>query len=397
MSGNDGVGTVTRLGYASYGVHWQDKTTALCFVGGLLVGAVAGSRMVLKGKVTGISGIFSRAIDWSFQPSTLPAKVLSAVFVAGLVCGGAIAMTYLPDAFEDWSTLPLGRLASAGLIVGVGVRMGSGCTSGHGICGISSFRLRSLVATCTFMATGFVTAMAANTSAYLPPFQNTLPYGPAVAVAFVGIACCGAVVAVGAVFSDELREGGHFADRFHVVTEFLFGANFALAMAVSNMTKLSATISFLDLRYWNPALAFVMVAGIAVTLAMYTVAFRRGAPLLADTFDLSSLSHVDAKLVVGAALFGVGWGLAGACPAPMLTNVAGRAYPAVYFSFMVLGMWCQMYVIDPVWEAYVVGNRGTGDADAGEKRVLVATGVPDTATAATAAVAAVATAPMQKI
>ena len=210
---------------------------------------------------------------------------------------------------------------------------------------------------------------AANTSAFLPPFQNTLPYGPAVAIAFVGIACCGVILGVGAAFSEELKKGGNFADRFNVVTEFLFGVNFALAMAVSNMTKLSATISFLDLRYWNPALAFVMVAGIMVALITYRVAFHRGTPLIADQFDLSSLTHVDAKLVVGAALFGVGWGLAGACPAPMLTNMAGRAYPTVYFAFTVIGMWLQMYAIEPLWEAYVAGNRGS--ADASEKRVLV--------------------------
>ena len=163
MSGND---SGAPLGYVSYGVHWQDKSTVLCFVGGLLVGAVAGTRMLLKGKVTGISGILSRAIDWSFQPHALPAKLSSIVFVSGLISGGAISLAYIPDAFEDWSTLPLGRLAAAGVIVGVGVRMGSGCTSGHGICGISSFRVRSLVATCTFMATGFMTAMVGDR---LPP------------------------------------------------------------------------------------------------------------------------------------------------------------------------------------------------------------------------------------
>ena len=239
------------LGYSKAGINWQNESTALCFVGGLLVGTVAGCRMLLKGKITGISGILSRATDWTINPG-LHQKFLSIIFVAGLIAGGGIASMYLPDAFEDWTTLPLGRLIPAGFILGIGVRMGSGCTSGHGICGISSLRLRSLCATTTFMFTGFITAMSANTSSFLPPFQNTLPYGPALAVAFVGIASCILIAIVGVHFRELIMGNEAYSDRFHTITEFIFGINFALAMSVANMTKLSSTISFLDLRYWNP-------------------------------------------------------------------------------------------------------------------------------------------------
>ena len=353
---------MSSLGYTTYGVHWQNKTTALCFVGGLLIGTVAGCRMLLKGKVTGISGILSRAVDWTVNPG-LDQKFLSIIFVFGLIAGGGIASIYIPDAFEDWTTLPLGRLAPAGLILGIGVRMGAGCTSGHGICGISSYRLRSLCATSTFMLTGFITAMSANTSSYLPPFQNTLPYGPSLAIAFVGIASCILMTMIGMRFRDVFLDNETYGDRFHTVSDFIFGINFALAMAVSNMTKLSATISFLDLRYWNPALAFVMIAGILITSIVYLFSFRRGSPVLSTKFDISTLASVDVKLILGAALFGVGWGLAGACPAPMLTNMAQATYPCIYFVFVVLGIWCQLYVIDPLWVRYITRNQTTDSSN----------------------------------
>ena len=222
-------------------------------------------------------------------------------------------------------------------------------------------RLRSLCATCTFMLTGFITAMSANTSSYLPPFENTLPYGPALAIAFVGIASCILMTMIGIKFREIFMENESYSDRFHILSEFIFGVNFALAMAVSNMTKLSATISFLDLRYWNPALAFVMVAGIVVTSVIYLHSFRRGTPILATIFDVSTMSNIDAKLIVGAALFGIGWGLAGACPAPMLTNMTHATYPCIYFVFVVMGMWCQLYVIEPLWGRYITGNTTTGN------------------------------------
>lgn len=88
-----------------------------------------------------------------------------------------------------------------------------------------------------------------------------------------------------------------------------------------------------------------MIAGIVVTTVTYTHSFRLGAPLTDFKFYLSHLSAVDMKLILGVAVFGCGWGLAGACPGPMLTNMgAMRLYPSMYFLFVVLGMWFQMYV-----------------------------------------------------
>lgn len=104
----------------------------------------------------------------------------------------------------------------------------------------------------------------------------------------------------------------------------------------------SATISFLDLRTWNPALAFVMVAAIGITAASYQLIFRRGEPMIGNEFQLSKLNTIDARLVSGAAIFGAGWGMMGACPAPALTNLlATQNYPhnILYFLSFVGGVY----------------------------------------------------------
>jgi hypothetical protein len=107
------------------------------------------------------------------------------------------------------------------------------------------------------MIAGFVTAMATNTSRFLPYFTNTLPVERSGAVIGVMIGVCIIIVLILAINKDStffVNAHGNFI--ISAILDCIFGIAFALAMAVSNMTKLSATISFLDLRYWNPAIVF---------------------------------------------------------------------------------------------------------------------------------------------
>lgn len=106
-------------------------------------------------------------------------------------------------------------------------------------------------------------------------------------------------------------------------------------MSISNMTKLSATISFLDIHVWNPALAFVMGGSIAVGMPVfYYYSKDKSNPLLFD-WDLPFSNDVDWKLITGQVLFGCGWGLVGACPGPALVNFLGNTtsvYPKIYLA-----------------------------------------------------------------
>ena len=210
-------------------------------------------------------------------------------------------------------------------MVGFGTTTGNGCTSGHGICGISAFRVRSLFGTCTFMLAGVVTAIADDTSSFLPVFSNGLDVRQSGIVIGVSIAVCLMMLALAmmarAQFRDRFERTQPLLAATAVIFECLFGVSFGLAMSVSNMTLLSATISFLDLRYWNPALAFIMASAIAVTAPAYYFAGKKEFPFLDVKFHRPVGSVIDAKLLLGEVVFGVGWGLVGACPAPAITNL----------------------------------------------------------------------------
>jgi uncharacterized protein len=104
----------------------------------------------------------------------------------------------------------------------------------------------------------------------------------------------------------------------HAIAGIIFG----MGLVISGMANPAKVQNFLDLfGTFDPSLAFVMAGAIAVTFAGYRLAFRRSAPIAADRFRLPTRTDIDARLVVGAALFGVGWGLGGYCPGPALTGL----------------------------------------------------------------------------
>jgi uncharacterized membrane protein YedE/YeeE len=123
------------------------------------------------------------------------------------------------------------------------------------------------------------------------------------------------------------------------MTAFASGAVFGAGLLVAGMTKPSKVIGFLDVAgAWDPSLAFVMMGGIAVHLALYKWIVRRPSPLAEAEFKLPTRRDIDTKLVAGSAIFGVGWGLGGFCPGPGITS-ALRGGPAVMFVVsMLVGM-----------------------------------------------------------
>lgn len=120
--------------------------------GGVLIGLAAAMMLLGAGRIAGVSGIAARAT----RLATSDMAMTSAWgFLAGLPLGAALIalMTdWRPAEFASWPVMIV-----AGLIVGIGTRMGSGCTSGHGVCGVSRFSQRSLIATATFMTAGIAT------------------------------------------------------------------------------------------------------------------------------------------------------------------------------------------------------------------------------------------------
>ena len=134
----------------------ENFTPYSALVGGILIGLSATMMLVLHGRVAGITGIVGGALD----PGTAPAeRWWRLVFVAGLLLGAWVMSWFVPENFVlGVERTPL-VLALAGVLVGVGTRLGSGCTSGHGVCGISRGSTRSISATITFIAAGIVSVL----------------------------------------------------------------------------------------------------------------------------------------------------------------------------------------------------------------------------------------------
>jgi len=130
----------------------NDFTPISATIGGALIGLAASLLLLTHGKVAGISGIYGGMLRRGTSD-----RAFRIWFLAGLLISGVLVKATFPAAFvTTWSaTLPV--VLVAGLLVGVGTQLGNGCTSGHGVCGISRRSVRSLVATVTFMLTGFAT------------------------------------------------------------------------------------------------------------------------------------------------------------------------------------------------------------------------------------------------
>jgi len=132
-------------------------TVGLSVLGGLLIGLAAVLMMLLSGRVAGMSGIVSGLL--SPKPGDVSWRV---TFLAGIVAGGGLLLLLRPEAFTFGIVRSLPAIVVAGVLVGFGARLGSGCTSGHGVCGVARLGPRSLVATAIFMATGALAAFVVN-------------------------------------------------------------------------------------------------------------------------------------------------------------------------------------------------------------------------------------------
>lgn len=123
-------------------------------LGGVLIGLAASLMMLFNGRVTGISGIMAGII----QPKRSDTG-WRVSFLIGLLLGGIVLVFFRPEAFIQQSSAKWGDYIFAGLLVGFGTLLGNGCTSGHGVCGISRFSVRSLMATMTFIVFGIISLL----------------------------------------------------------------------------------------------------------------------------------------------------------------------------------------------------------------------------------------------
>lgn len=125
------------------------------------------------------------------------------------------------------------------------------------------------------------------------------------------------------------------------VINLALGLLFGVGLVVSGMSDPAKVLNFLDLfGTWDPSLAFVMGGAVLVAFFGFRLTLARGAPIVGDRFHLPTRKDIDARIVMGPAIFGIGWGLGGFCPGPAFTALGlGAAGAMAFIPAMILGMW----------------------------------------------------------
>lgn len=150
---------------------------------------------------------------------------------------------------------------------------------------------------------------------------------------------------------------------------FGYGLLFAVGLAVSGMAQPAKVVGFLDVfGDWDPSLAFVMGGALGVYFLTQRLAAGRAKPLYAARFVLPTPTRIDGRLIAGAAVFGVGWGLSGFCPGPALTSLGAGARAAVWLvPAMVVGMVLHDWLSRRALSIAARGARGARSDHASER------------------------------
>ncbi|KAL1741547.1 hypothetical protein HDZ31DRAFT_45210 [Schizophyllum fasciatum] len=323
----------------------QSSTPLQSFLGGIGLVIPAHMLLLLNGKVFGISGFMHRSLrgDWEAVSG-----------VAGLVMGGAF-VGLIDRAGPSPIALPLSLVALSGGLVGLGTKLANGCTSGHMVCGLSRLSVRSLAATCTFFLTGVLTTrilhgatadtLSVGTDWTLGMHGSGLLAAQAVPLALISSLYLRRKVSPPDTKVAEVKQPGRSKAR--LLAAFATAVDFALALRLSNLVDPQKVLSFLALppgirgiidvplraiglvhgsatRPFDPSLAFLAAGALPLGMVLYR--FYRGpeVPRLGGQWSIPRGGAVDTRLIIGAAIFGVGWGMVGICPGPALVNL-GRA------------------------------------------------------------------------
>jgi len=123
------------------------------------------------------------------------------------------------------------------------------------------------------------------------------------------------------------------------------GLLFGIGLAVSEMVNPAKVLGFLDITgNWDPSLAFVMGGALAVTVIAFRVILKQPHPVLDGEFRVPTAKDIDRRLISGAALFGIGWGMIGLCPGPAIASLAyGRTESAIFLIAMIVGLYADRF------------------------------------------------------
>lgn len=323
--------------------------------GGALIGLSSSALLFATGETLGISGILGGMLRGQDLPPRHNSGMWRVAFISGLVSAGSILTIALSPSQMTTilgESVKLTALASlaGGFLVGIGTRLGSGCTSGHGVCGLPRGSPRSLLSVMTFMTFGAISAFFSRSAAGRSLLYTNVETPAVWSVAKSAVLpLLFGVSAISSLWSSTTqgeqqptKPSAYFSSKRLVGEFFVYscGLLMGLALSLSGMTDPNKVFRFLDFtgkEGFDPQLMMVMGGAVLVhgtTVQILTRFFPKTTPVLSTHLSSEKPSFekiiclglspantkIDLSLIAGSALFGLGWGLGGGCPGPLLVG-----------------------------------------------------------------------------
>lgn len=296
-------------------------------IGALLIQFATTSHLIQVGKTVGFSsliGNFNFNIDNS---SLIIGLYLSYQFVKSLI------PDFLPAQNSDISR---SSYVVAGLLVGVGSNLASGCTSGHMLAGLSRLRFRSVVATALFFVGGIfstsLTSVKSGCHNQLGQTINCSQYDTSFEAfeqnkgALLSLVLTGFVLTYFLLprISSFVRNNALYSTVLRIVSGTITGFYFGTGLFISGMASSDKVLRFLrvlDPISFDPSLALIVVFAVIPNIFIWRHILKQpNYPVLNDTWELANSKHLSKSLIIGSLTFGLGWGVVGACPGPGLLS-----------------------------------------------------------------------------
>jgi uncharacterized membrane protein YedE/YeeE len=331
----------------TFDVNLTDTSAAI--IGGSLIAIASTLNLLFNGKITGLSGIFfglascEKNSNWKLA------------FLNGMLITSCGMKKFSRKNFFNTHEEFLGDISLIGLIisaflVGLGTKLANGCTSGHGVCGISRLSLRSIVAVTVFMLTG---VGVATLRYHFPFFSNgnlvklAMELNtPLIETIFMIIFCVNFLIFFfKCVYEKDYTKGMEF------VLSFLFGCIFSAGLIISGMCQRTKILDFLTISpNWDISLLYVMLSAVVINFfTFYYIIKIREKPIISDSLQLPSNKDINLQLIIGSFIFGIGWGIGGLCPGPALVaSILYIPHMMIFLVFLALGQFFCVFVEDKI-------------------------------------------------
>jgi len=327
----------------SYYFSLSDNSAAI--LGGALIAISSSLNLLFNGKITGMSGIFFGLI--SFEKNAM----WKLAFLNGMLIMSCGMKKFIHNSYYNSTEEFLGDISILGLIisaflVGFGTKLANGCTSGHGVCGIPRLSMRSIVAVTLFMASGFGISTLRN---YYPFFNkgNLVKLAsdlntPLIETIFLILLCLKFLILLfRCIYKNDYIKGMEF------ILSFIFGGIFSAGLIISGMCKRTKIINFLTISSnWDISLLYVMLSAVIINLITFNYIIKiKEKPILNDSLQLPTNKDINASLIIGSLVFGIGWGIGGLCPGPALVDCfLYIPHMIIFLVFLALGQYFSIYV-----------------------------------------------------